>query len=63
MTRGAANDWRRGFSRNLGDLSLPNVFLVELLAVQATVNLITSLDIPQAIIECDSLQVVNMLNG
>lgn len=46
MIRGAAGDWRIDISNNLGDLSLPNVFLVELLAVQAVVDLIISLDIP-----------------
>lgn len=51
-----------GFCRNLGPLGYANSFYAELKAVVTAVEVILSLDIPQAIIESDSLEVIQILN-
>lgn len=50
------------FCRNLGHLSYANSFFAELQAVVTVVEVIISLDISQAIIESDSLEVIQILN-
>lgn len=59
VLRDADGVWKLGFSRNLGDVSYPNVFLIELLAVQIAMNLVISRDFPQVIIESDSQDVID----
>lgn len=63
VVRDVEGVWKIGFNRNLGDFYSPNVFLVELLAVQSAINLIINLDFPQVIVESDSIDVVNLLDG
>lgn len=51
-----SGSWKIGFSRNLGDMVLSNnAFVVELLAIKSGLDLIISMDLPQVIIESDSL--------
>lgn len=62
VVRDGLGIWKLGFSHNLGDLTYSNVFVVELLAIKYALDLIISLELPQIIIESDSLEVVQFLN-
>lgn len=57
----AGGNWVKGFSRNLGTMATTNTFLTKLLAVLTALEVMMSLDIPQAIVETDSMEVLESL--